>query len=134
MLQCFQDAGDYLAELARVLTPREGRLLLLFSPDAWLVRRRMEAAAHQGDGDMRHYRLHPPETVARTLQSLGFNAVATRSLYYAFYAPVLRPLLRFMNSYLGRPRLLAPFATSSVMLAARHRDIPPVWENIGFKP
>lgn len=124
MLQCFHDTEDYLAELARVLAPETGRLLLLFSPDAWLVNRRMAAATRRGDGDMPHYRLHHPKRVVHTLQSLGFNPVCTRSLFYVFYAPLLRPLLRFMNAHMGQRRFLAPFATSCVVFAGRQPSEP----------
>jgi len=119
MLQCFPGAGAYLTELARVLAPHNSRLLLLFSPDAWLVNRRREKAVRRGDEDIRHYRLHRVETVAKTLRSLRFDDISDRSLYYVFYAPILRPFLRFANRNLGQAAILRPLATSSVIIAQR---------------
>ncbi len=96
MLQCFHDPERYLAELAR--------LLLLFSPDAWLDKHRCAQALERGNEDMAHYQLHRVQTTVETL-----------SLYYVFYAPMLRPLLRFMNRYCGHVQCLEPLATSTVI-------------------
>ena len=119
MLQCLENTRDYLAELGRLLAPRQGRLVLLFSPCAWLVNRRRNRALRQGMSDMTHYRLHRPERIVADLRSLGFADVRASSLVYVFYVPLLRPLLRFMNRHMTQSRFLAPFATSTIIIATK---------------
>ncbi len=123
MLQCLQAPGSYLAELVRVLPAGQGRLILLFSPDAWLVNRRRRRAIRCGAADMAHYRLHAPEAVVSELRLLGFTDIRVFSLVYIFYAPLLRPLLRFMNRHMAQTRFLAPFATSTIIFAGRKEQL-----------
>ena len=120
MLQCIKDLNAYFQELARVLPDTRARLLVLFSPTSVLVRYR-RLRRRRTDPDMAHYVLHSPRAVRNALRAAGFRQVDTRHHFYIFYAPLLRPLLRFLNLHPRLGRLLAPFATSTIVLATRSR-------------
>lgn len=119
MLQCVADLDGYFEELGRALNRSEGRLVLLFSPASWLVRLRRWFGLRRHNAHLQHYRLHRPRDVRAALYAAGFGSLETIYLYYVFYAPLLRPLLRFVNRHWALGRLFAPLATHSVMMATR---------------
>lgn len=118
MLQCLTELGHYFQGLRDVLGENEGRVLLLFSPNSWIVRRRRRRRLHI-DPDMAHYRLHTLEDVCTALRNAGLEPIETRHLFYVFYAPLLRFLLRFLNRSPRLGRALTPLATSTVIVAER---------------
>lgn len=119
MLQCVTDLPAYFRELARVARPNAA-LLLLFSPDCWLVRRRHRRVLPTHP-DMAHYRLHAVEAVADALVGAGFAELDVSYLYYVFYAPPLIPLLGMLNRFPALCRKPAALATSAVILAKQGR-------------
>ncbi len=118
MLQCVADIKPHFLELARILRKPQGQLLVLFSPDTRLTRRRLRRlTAH--DPEMNHYRLHAVESVCEAMRAASLTPMDISHLFYVFHVPTLVPLLLRLNRWPQWCRHGEALATMTVILGIR---------------